>query len=568
MNRKTCVFAPCYNENNILEWMDYHYTIGFDYIVIYDDKSDLSVKNIIEKSEMFDKNKYYIMQNIVKQYLSKEGENDVPSCSIRSNYFFNELKKIIIEYDYILSIDIDEYLYLGNFKNINELIEFYEPFDSLYIYWKTFCGLKKYSNYSLIGNFMLSKDIEFIGKCLGKIKNIFSQTSPHCFDTFDKVTYYPDNEYNFINKDIFSNYFKLSENSGLKNLDYDIFKKCKENNQIIPYIAHYRFQSIETFLKRRLIDRSILIKKNNCEDEEKKKLFKIFMFGEKNYEQMINNKFWPTSNPDINMSIDFIHNQKNNVDRYIVDKYDSENIKMENIDNISKIFWSTNPEHGKINYDLYDVYFKKRSRIHIINEYIVVTNMKVMYSSINLLKTIRLDEIKANILIKLHKNNGCIFLYRNIINRVISCFINWCVNNPEKNGIMELLYNVYEFDYSLFNNLIDNNNIIESFKMFIPAIKYIIDDNHLVQQSLILKCLDKDASHINYFINIDNNNDITLFENLINEKLDKINTSNNKITIELKEFLLDENNYSYINILKNIYHDDIVFFNKKNIKII
>jgi len=567
MNKKTCVFAPCYNENNILEWMDYHYKIGFDYIVIYDDASDISVKNMIDESKIFDKNKYYIMHNIVKQYLSKEGPNNLPNYSIRSNYFFNELKKIIIDYDYILSIDIDEYLYLGNFKNIHELIKFYEPFDSLYIYWKTFCGLKKYSNHSLIGNFMISRNLEFIGKCLGKIKNIFSQTSPHCYDTFINTIYYPNEEFNFINKDIFNNYFELSIDSGLKNLDYNTFIKCQMNNKIIPYIAHYRYQSIESFLKRRLIDRSILIK-NNCSETEKKKLFKFFMYGEKNYEQMINNKFWPTSNPDINMSINFIYNQKNNVNRSIVDKYDSENIKMENIDNISKIFWSTNPEHGKINYDLYDVYFMERSRIHIINEYIVVTNMKVMYSSLNLLKTIKLDDIEANELIKSYKNNGYIFLYRNIIERVISCFINWCLNNHEKKDIMELLVNVDGFDYLLFNNLIENNNIIESFKMFIHAVKYLIHDNHLIQQSSILKYLDIDASNINYFINIDNNNDITLFENLINEKLEKINTSDIKIKIELNVFLLDEKNISYINILKKIYNDDIVFFNKKNIKII
>jgi len=66
--------------------------------------------------------------------------------------------------------------------------------------------------------------------------------------------------------------------------------------------------------------------------------------------------------------------------------------------------------------------------------------------------------------------------------------------------------------------------------MFINSIKYIINDNHLKLQYLILK--HSDIKNIKYFINIDN--DLSLFENIINYKIPKTNSSicENKLILQ------------------------------------
>ena len=64
--------------------------------------------------------------------------------------FYEQLKIPIKEnMDYCLRIDLDEYFYLSDFKNIHEVIDYYSPFDQLNIYWKLFSNsvvLKQVTN--------------------------------------------------------------------------------------------------------------------------------------------------------------------------------------------------------------------------------------------------------------------------------------------------------------------------------------------------------------------------------------------------------------------------------------
>ena len=66
-----------------------------------------------------------------------------------------------------------------------------------------------------------------------------------------------------------------------------------------------------------------------------------------------------------------------------------------------------------------------------INDYIVITNLKVMYTAINKIPN---KEPKS-------LDKPIIFLYRSIESRVISCFINWCVKKYEakNNWLLKLL---------------------------------------------------------------------------------------------------------------------------------
>jgi hypothetical protein len=77
---KNCIFVPCYNE------------ISFDFIVVYDDKPDISILDIIEESKKFEKSKNCVMQNVIKQSLYDECDVNLIRCGIISDYFYNELK--------------------------------------------------------------------------------------------------------------------------------------------------------------------------------------------------------------------------------------------------------------------------------------------------------------------------------------------------------------------------------------------------------------------------------------------------------------------------------------------
>jgi hypothetical protein len=48
-NTKIGVYARCKNEKNLEEFMNYYYSLGFDYIIIFDDFSSPSVKELVNE---------------------------------------------------------------------------------------------------------------------------------------------------------------------------------------------------------------------------------------------------------------------------------------------------------------------------------------------------------------------------------------------------------------------------------------------------------------------------------------------------------------------------------------
>jgi len=356
-SNKICIFTPCYNENNIVEWMDYHFKCGIELIIIYDDQSDIAVKDVVSSYGKFDKNKYIILENLCPQTLSNERKDNCkyPQSWIRSIVFFKEIKQYMKDCSHCLSIDIDEYLYMGQFKNIHELINYYEPFDQLYFYWRTFKSVVKYSTSTLIDNFTYSiiPTSEYCGKCLIKLSKTEGQYSPHVFNVQENTIFYPNKNYNYIFKDIFNTYIKeYHKDSGLPNDVESVtnFYKNTSNNTNHPYIAHYRTQSIETFLKRRLIDRILLIKKNESPDKFSR-MYKMHFNRINMNPENISNLL--TKNPNI---VEYIYDKMNEPDRDKLNFHDGM-VSLKTMDDVSRYYWSTAPNQGTIlNLDLYNYY--------------------------------------------------------------------------------------------------------------------------------------------------------------------------------------------------------------------
>jgi hypothetical protein len=129
MNVGICLIIK--DENNYLEeWLNYHFNLGFNHIFIYDNKSKVSIKTTLNTLNINSNNITIIDWNN-EDYLSQSNAY-LDCCLINKE-----------NYDYILFIDTDEFLYINNkfstIQNIlNYFIESYGSFNGLGISWKMY----------------------------------------------------------------------------------------------------------------------------------------------------------------------------------------------------------------------------------------------------------------------------------------------------------------------------------------------------------------------------------------------------------------------------------------------
>lgn len=314
MLKKIGIYTRLYNEKNIIEWTKYHLKCGFDFILFYDDYSEPSVKSLLE-NENIDKSKYKVLEKIFPKFgsVTKDYLNDGESFE---KYIKPEIENNM---DYCLYIDLDEYLYLNEFKNINELIDYYNPFDQLFICYKNFGWDNKEKNYtnSLVNTFKKSQNyISSCGKSLVKVSKIINSTNPHYFHLKE----------NSINKDQFNTFFSENWFSPTNEIE-----RQKKN----IYIAHYYTQDLETYINRRFF-----IKKD-------------WIFCYAGWETFSHNLFKNTDNKEqvLNNISDYIKNYVYSLDND-EDKYSKE----EPIKNITLLFWKWNNNAIYENTDLYLFY--------------------------------------------------------------------------------------------------------------------------------------------------------------------------------------------------------------------
>ena len=241
-NIKVGVCTKCKDELNVIEFMEHYYSLGFCYIFFVDDNSNPSIQTII--GEKF-KEKYKIV--LTHGYGNNLSQTPIFTKIINEN--LNEIKEHV---DYLLNIDLDEYLVLKNpiFKNkIQNVIKYYEPFDVLKINWLFF------------GN----NNIKSID--CSTLKDKFIRSSKTLYNRGIK-SFIKLESYN--NKRITSHNFSVKSNSIVKNIfnnielnDHLSNIKIFDKNEVNLYLAHYITQSTERFITRRFIQHS------KCKLEEK-----------------------------------------------------------------------------------------------------------------------------------------------------------------------------------------------------------------------------------------------------------------------------------------------------------
>jgi hypothetical protein len=253
---KICLATSSKNEKHIIEYINYYVKIGIDYFIIYDDLSDIPIEQIFTENNI-DKSIYTIFRNNNTNNLY----SDLTQRYIVHKCYHPETWKNLIipkliekNMDYVLYIDLDEFLHINHFKNIQELVLDYLPFDVLKINWLFFGSnnlLKNDGVNNIVDLFTKSDDKLCSGsgalKTITKVSSISTDKSvfqygPHTLPVIK----------NAVVKDIEKN-IQLSYGNNL-NHDTPPLLTSTFSNKI--YLAHYSCQDVTSFVKRKLSNKT------------------------------------------------------------------------------------------------------------------------------------------------------------------------------------------------------------------------------------------------------------------------------------------------------------------------
>ncbi len=250
---KYAIFATARNEKFIIEWVNYYIRLGFNYFIVYDDLSDKPIQEVFEENNI-DKVIYKIYRNNSHANLYDNLHQAFTQHISNSNMLWkNTIIPELLQnnIDFVFQIDIDEFLFLNNFKNIDNLVQNYMPLDVLKINWLLFGSNNIFNNTSdsIINTF--NKSETKLCKATGGLKSLTrvskihmeeTQYGPHCLPILK----------NSIVKDIFNNiipcYDKITEATPF------LSKNDSYSNNI--YIAHYACQDLKTFVKRKFTNKN------------------------------------------------------------------------------------------------------------------------------------------------------------------------------------------------------------------------------------------------------------------------------------------------------------------------
>ena len=170
MTISVAVYSPVRNETKLCEWINYNLKLGVSHIILFDDNDD---KNSLQ----YVTSKYPDIVSIIR-YDKMTNSEKIEKNYHNSNKLYRKLIKPLLrklKIDYLLRVDADEFLFLNEFQNIQELINYYTPFDSLLINWLLFgSNNKKYNNTdTLIPIFNKSSDkLDPLVKSLTKVSSL------------------------------------------------------------------------------------------------------------------------------------------------------------------------------------------------------------------------------------------------------------------------------------------------------------------------------------------------------------------------------------------------------------
>lgn len=220
--KKVILFTNARNEKNMKEWAAHHLLIGFDSIFIFDHKSEIPLKKVFNN---FDSRVKIMRCNF---------DNPVKIRLMNVAVSISKLLKV----DWFLYLDADEFLILNNYNGIKQMLNNFSFAHSLSINWLMFGtnNIVKEPNGLIIENYIKSEPtLNKHVKCFVRPYEVQNVNNPH--------------------------YYNVKNNNKMYNIDgkkmelfsYHAFHENKLFFQNVPaYIAHYFYQSEETYVKRKI----------------------------------------------------------------------------------------------------------------------------------------------------------------------------------------------------------------------------------------------------------------------------------------------------------------------------
>ena len=215
-------------QNIICDWVRYYLHIGFDKLIIYDNKSYPCVEKTLTNSNLYDKNRI----ELIIDNFEGNGQHIVYQEAIENNK----------ELDWLLLCDADEFIYIKN-GNIKEFLNtFSTDTCTILINWVVFGSNKL--------------------KCLDTTKTIFQhfiarEDYSHFWNRFPKSFIRPNLIERFGNVHTTSNLNYKTRNVYNEEIHY---KNYPIDNEVIDYklndntpvvIIHYMTLDLESMLKKR-----------------------------------------------------------------------------------------------------------------------------------------------------------------------------------------------------------------------------------------------------------------------------------------------------------------------------
>lgn len=323
---KLALYSPVKDETRLKEWILYYKKLGIDLFIIMDDYSKISPKTYFEDLNM---NNYEIIKanksNWDYKTLKRNYEGSYCRTQIFNDHIIHLCKKHNI--DYLLHFDSDEFLYLNKFKNIQEMLNHYQPFDELNINWLIFNDncLKENKTNSLIKSSNQSgKYLNFYTKSITKIDCIITGRNSHNCTIKEKS----------VIKNILNKIIPSLKNNCSFNLDNFSYKEAP------IFIAHYIFKDIINYVEKKLI----------TIDGNFNSIFKKWFKSDPNDKKIIEEK------QDL---IKYHIIYKNDLIDYIYSLRQKDKINIKNLENKHKVF-KENKHYYKRYYTFYGHDFKNK----------------------------------------------------------------------------------------------------------------------------------------------------------------------------------------------------------------
>lgn len=222
LTKSVALFTNARDESHIKEWAAHHLLIGFDHIVIFDHKSVMPLSQVFQN---FDK------RVITIPY---DGKNPVKLKLMNKAIIMARRLNV----DWFIYLDADEFIILNNnFKGIKALLNKYKDAESLALNWLMFGtnNLIKDPEGLILDNYtkselILDKQVKSFVRPFAAVNAI----NPHYYVVQDK-----------------GRMFAL--NRILDGSEEYSFNTCNvPYHQMSAFIAHYLYQSEETYIKRKV----------------------------------------------------------------------------------------------------------------------------------------------------------------------------------------------------------------------------------------------------------------------------------------------------------------------------